>query len=104
LEQIEKCTQGAIIAPLDTLRISHEALVLAEKVTVIGNVNALSDAGVAALTALAAAKAAYFNIRINISGITDEEFRKTTLAEAEDLLSQCKSIAAKVEEEVSSRL
>lgn len=104
LEQIEKCTQGAIIAPLDTLRISHEALVLAEKVAVIGNVNALSDAGVAALTALAAAKAAYFNIRINISGITDEEFRKTTLAEAEDLLSQCKSIAAKVEEEVSSRL
>jgi glutamate formiminotransferase/formiminotetrahydrofolate cyclodeaminase len=103
-QQIEKCTQGAIIAPLDTLRISLEALVLADKVCQIGNVNALSDAGVAALTALAAAKAAYFNIRINISGITDDEFKKNTLAEAEELLAKCNTLANKVETEVSARL
>lgn len=103
-QQIEICTQGAIIAPLDTLRISHEALCLADKVAVIGNVNALSDAGVAALTALAAAKAAYYNIRINISGITDESFKQNTLAEAEDLLAKCEVMAAKVEKDVSSRL
>jgi glutamate formiminotransferase/formiminotetrahydrofolate cyclodeaminase len=103
-EQIEKCTQGAIIAPLQTLRIALESIELADKVCAIGNVNALSDAGVAALTGLAAAKAAYFNIRINIAGITDESFRKNTLAEAEDLLAKCNTISAKVEKDVSARL
>ncbi|MDD4560761.1 MAG: cyclodeaminase/cyclohydrolase family protein, partial [Candidatus Cloacimonetes bacterium] len=103
-QQIEKCTQGAIIAPLESLRISLEAIQLADKVCQIGNVNALSDAGVAALVGLAAAKAAYFNIRINISGITDENFRKSTLAEAEELLDKCRTLSEKVEKDVSARL
>jgi len=103
-EQIEKCTQGAIIAPLDTLRISLEALELAKEVAKIGNVNALSDAGVAALTALAAAKAANFNILINIAGITDEGFKRATLDEAKALIASCEALAIEVEKDVSSRL
>ncbi len=103
-EQIEKSTQGAINAPLQTLRISLRALELAEKVAKIGNLNALSDAGVAALTALAAAKAANFNILINIAGVTDKEFEKNTLAEAKKLIARCEEIAAKVEKDVESRL
>jgi glutamate formiminotransferase / formiminotetrahydrofolate cyclodeaminase len=102
--EIEKCTQGAIIAPLDTLRISLQALQLSQQVARIGNTNALSDAGVAALTALAAAKAANFNVLINIAGITDLEFKDQTLAEAKTLIEQCEALATAVEKDVQSRL
>ncbi len=102
--QVEKCTQAAIIAPLETLKISHSALELASRIAKIGNSNALSDAGVAALTALCAAKAANYNILINISGITDEAFKAATLADAAALIKECEAIASDVEKEVSAHL
>ncbi len=102
--EIEKCTQAAINAPLQTLRISHEALELAKKVAAIGNTNALSDAGVAALTALAAAKAANYNVMINLAGITDESYRAQTVAETKDLIAKCTALADEIEQDVSSRL
>ncbi|HOA30215.1 MAG TPA: cyclodeaminase/cyclohydrolase family protein, partial [Candidatus Cloacimonadota bacterium] len=102
--QIERSTQGAINAPLETLRLAHEALVLAKEVAVIGNTNALSDAGVAALTALAAAKAANYNVLINIAGIKDENYKNRTLAEAKDLIAKCEALAQETEQNVSSRL
>lgn len=103
-QQMELSTQAAIIAPLETLKISLRALELAEKVAKIGNLNALSDAGVAALTALAAAKAANFNILINMADVTDKEFEKNTLAEAKELIAKCEEISARVEKDVESRL
>ncbi len=103
-QQMELSTQAAIIAPLETLKISLRALELAEKVAKIGNLNALSDAGVAALTALAAAKAANFNILINMADVTDKEFEKNTLAEAKELITKCEEISARVEKDVESRL
>lgn len=102
--QMEQSTQAAILAPLATLQLSLEALHLAARIAKIGNSNALSDAGVAALTALCAAKAANYNILINISGITDAAFKSNTLKEAKDLVAQCESIAAEVEAAVSAKL
>jgi len=103
-EQIEKCTQGAINAPLETLRLSYEALLLAKEVAAIGNINALSDAGVAALTALAAAKAACYNILINLAGITNEDYRSNTLSDAKGMIAKCNALADEIEQDVSSRL
>ncbi len=102
--EIERCTQAAIIAPLNTLKISLEALELAKKVAKIGNLNALSDGGVAGLTALAAAKAANFNILINMAGITDEKFKRETLATAEELMAKCCVLAEEIEKDVAGRL
>ncbi|PKN73521.1 MAG: glutamate formimidoyltransferase [Candidatus Cloacimonetes bacterium HGW-Cloacimonetes-3] len=101
---MEQSTQAAINAPLATLKLSLEALHLSARIAKIGNTNALSDAGVAALTALCAAKAANYNILINIAGITDEHFKTTVLAEAESLIEQCNSIAAQVEQAVTASL
>jgi len=101
---MEQSTQAAILAPLATLQLSLDALHLAARIAKIGNSNALSDAGVAALTALCAAKAANYNILINISGITDEGFKSNTLKEAKELVSQCEAIAAEVETAVTAKL
>lgn len=101
---MEQSTQAAINAPLATLKLSLEALQLSARIAKIGNSNALSDAGVAALTALCAAKAANYNILINIAGITDAHFKTTVLAEAKSLVEQCNIIAAEVENAVTASL
>lgn len=101
---MEQSTQAAINAPLATLRLSLDALKLSARIARIGNANALSDAGVAALTALCAAKAANYNILINIAGINDEYFKNNTLTEARELVTACEAIAMEVEESVTKSL
>lgn len=102
--EVEKTTQGAILVPLETLELSLEALQLAEQVAAVGNINALSDAGVAGLTALAAAKAAWYNILINLAGSTDAGFKTRVKARAEAAIADCETLAAKIETGVSQRL
>jgi len=101
---VEKSTQNAILVPFETLKISLEGMELAKQVAAVGNTNALSDAGVAALTALAAAKAAYYNIRINLAGVNDTAFKDDILARSQDLIAKCESLAADVETNVVGRL
>ena len=101
---IEAATQHAIMTPLDTLKVSLEALQIAKRICKVGNLNALSDAGVAGLTALAAAKAAYYNIRINMAGITDESFKADILKQSGQLLKECEEIAQKLDQSMMERL
>ncbi len=101
---VEKTTQQAIQVPFQTMQLSQQALELAEKVAEIGNTNALSDAGVAALTALCAAKAAYYNVLINLAGITDDSFRADIKSRAGTIITHCADLAAKIESGVMGRL
>ena len=81
-----------------------EAVELAEKVAKIGNENALSDAGVGAITANAAAKSAYLNVKINMGGIDDEGFKFDILTKADELLEKVNNIALQVEKEVKGKV
>jgi glutamate formiminotransferase / formiminotetrahydrofolate cyclodeaminase len=72
--------------PLQTLRHTAALLDLADLLVRKGNVNTLSDAGVAALQAEAAAWGAYYNVRINLPQIQDEPFKIQTQQEAEELI------------------
>ncbi len=103
-EAVEKTTQQAILVPFRTLELAHEALQLAQKVAEVGNANALSDAGVAALTALSAAKAANYNILINLAGITDAAFSADIKSRAASLVQQCDALAAGIESFVTGKL
>jgi glutamate formiminotransferase/formiminotetrahydrofolate cyclodeaminase len=85
---VEEATKGATLVPLAVLRRSLEAARLAKSVVERGNKNSISDGGVAALTARSAAEGAYLNVRINLPGITDGNFRRETLAEADMLREQ----------------
>jgi len=101
---VEKSTQQAILVPFETMELSLEAVKLAQKVAVVGNTNALSDAGVAALTALTAAKAAYYNVLINIGGINDNAFKSDILNRSAILIKEIEEVAAVVETEVTGRI
>lgn len=73
-EAIAEASKTATEAPLRTLEKCAELASLAGKAVKLGNRNAVSDGGSAALLAEAAGKAAAYNVRINLPGITDEEF------------------------------
>ena len=82
---IQEASKEATLVPLNVLRRTREAAEIARRIVGIGNKNSVSDAGVAALTARAAAEGAYLNVAINLPGIDDEKFRAKTLAEAEKI-------------------
>ena len=72
---VETASKEATLVPYGVLENSIETLRLAKEVALKGNKNSLSDAGVAGLTAQAAAEGAYYNIMINLPGIQDSEFK-----------------------------
>ena len=82
---LEEATLNAAKVPLRTMEASLRALPLAKEMAEKGNPASASDAGVAALAAVAAIRGADLNVRINAAGLKD---RKT----AEDLASKASAI------------
>jgi glutamate formiminotransferase/formiminotetrahydrofolate cyclodeaminase len=82
---IQETTKGATLVPLGVLKRCLDAAELARLVVEKGNRNSVSDGGVAAAAARAAAEGAYLNVKINLPGITDEHFKAETLREADEI-------------------
>lgn len=87
---IQRALIGAAQVPLETLRAAREVAALAARAAEAGNRNAVSDAGVAALLAGAAARGAAYNVRINISGMPDPAEAAPLAAEATALLEEAR--------------
>ncbi len=87
-EEIQKATKKAIEVPMESMELSLELLEIAEKLAEKGNPNALSDAGVAALTAYTASYSAYLNVLINAGSIEEEEYLHKTEEKAENMLKE----------------
>ena len=103
-EAIQEAIKNATQVPLHTMKLCWEVIVLTETAAKYGNQNAVSDAGVSAMTALSGVKGAYLNVRINLPGVKDEEFKKNILEEAENILKQSVELAEKVENSVLEKL
>ena len=82
---LEAATKEATEVPFRTLEGALELVQLARKAAEKGNRNSLSDAGVAALAARAAAEGAYYNVRINLPGLADAEYKARTARAAASL-------------------
>ncbi len=98
--EIERATKKAIEIPLATLRLSTEIVKLADELAEKGNRNAISDAGVAALSAYTTAYGAYLNVLINLTGLSDEEYRKRVREEADRILQEVEQGKDRVMEKV----
>jgi glutamate formiminotransferase/formiminotetrahydrofolate cyclodeaminase len=84
---VEAASKEATLVPFGVLEAATELIGLAEVVAREGNRSSVSDAGVAGLAALAAGKGAYFNVRINLPGIKDGDF-KARIGERSDALRE----------------
>jgi formiminotetrahydrofolate cyclodeaminase len=72
-------------APLRAVKACHEVIKLSAVVAEKGNVNVISDAGVAVLAANAGLRSAALNVYINTKSIKDREFAEIRLGEVNAL-------------------
>jgi glutamate formiminotransferase/formiminotetrahydrofolate cyclodeaminase len=101
---IEEATKGAVAVPLRVARSAMEVLELLDELSEIGNPNALSDLAVGAQMALTAMRGASYNVLINLSSISDEEFNRQRRAEVEELMARGQEVADEIESQFLSRL
>lgn len=101
---IEEATKKATSVPLKTLKLTEKLLEVADVVAEKGNKNSISDAGVAAISAKAAAESAYMNVIINIPGIKDEEFKENVLKEAKEVLENVRKKSDEIRDKVMKYL
>ncbi|MBN1537316.1 MAG: glutamate formimidoyltransferase [Anaerolineales bacterium] len=78
---IQAATLQATRVPLSVARQSVQVMELALQALTHGNLNAISDAGVAATQAQAALTGAGYNVRINLPGLNDATLSKAMLDE-----------------------
>ncbi len=103
--QIAASLREATRIPLATARAASEVLDLAEGLAPIGNRNAVSDVGVAALLAVAALRGAALNVQINLPYISeDEPLRAGAEEEIERMLSTLDDRERAIRRAVDERL
>jgi glutamate formiminotransferase/formiminotetrahydrofolate cyclodeaminase len=90
---VQAALMKAATVPLETARACVAVAKLAATCAQKGNANAVSDAGVAALLAEAACKGAAYNVRINVSSMSDPHAGRKLADEAAALVHECASAA-----------
>ena len=95
-QALEEATLYAAQVPLQTMETSLKALPLALQMARTGNPASASDAGVAALAAVAAIRGAALNVRINAAGLKDKTPARPLLDRADEIVAE----AQKLEKEV----
>ncbi len=101
---IEQATIEAAKVPLTTMQHSFNALTHALVAAEKGNINSITDAGVAAHALTAAIEGAALNVRINLGNIKDKSFVDKTAKEVEKLLTDATKLKAQVLEIVEARM
>ncbi len=86
--KMQEALKEACKVPFEIGLKSLEVARLAERAAAIGNVAAVSDAGVAVLLAQACAQSAALNVKININSIKDETYNKETWVRMQDVLAR----------------
>lgn len=101
---IQAGLKRATEVPLECARACAQAMRLSHRAAQSGNLNVISDAGVAVLAAHAALRSAALNVYINAPSIKDRAFGEQKLAELEGLLAECGPLNETVFELVKGKL
>ena len=87
-ESVAEALIKAARVPVETARASVKVAELAAVVAEKGNTNAITDAGVAALLAHAAARGAAYNVRVNVQAMDDKSKGEPLAREAAELVTK----------------
>ncbi len=101
---IQSALKEATDVPLACARAAREVIDLADIASHKGNLNVISDAGVAVLAGYAALRSAALNVYTNAKMITDRGFADTKLKELETLLAGAEEATEKAYEVVKGKL
>lgn len=95
-EAIQQAMQQAASLPLKVAQCCAKILAMAQRILVIGNANAASDAAVAGLMAHAGLHGALYNVKINLSSIKDESFVADTKAQSAAIADEAEKLYAQL--------
>lgn len=101
---MEEATLYAATVPLKTMKASLKALPLALEMARKGNPASASDAGVAALAALAAIRGAELNVRINAAGLADKSAAAPLLERARAIVAEASALEKETLEAVNGNI
>lgn len=99
-QAIQTTTLGAAMVPLKVARKAVDVMELAQLVTNMGNLNAISDGATGGALARAALTGAGYNVRINVASLQNRSEGDSLLVE----LRQLEKRAAKIEEQIRKQL
>jgi formiminotetrahydrofolate cyclodeaminase len=95
-EAIQNATKKAIDVPLKVMEKSQRAAELALTMAEIGNLNAISDAGIAGEMALAAARSASYNVLINLNFLKETDYSRSIDRRHNEILREVRSLHREV--------
>jgi len=101
---LEAATLYAAQVPLRTMEASLKALPLALQMAQNGNPASASDAGVAALAAVAGIQGARLNVRINAAGLKDKAPAQPLLDRADAIVAEALALEKQVLAEVDAHI
>ncbi len=93
---IEVATKKAMEVPFQVMETGLLAMEVVKAMAEIGNPNSVSDAGVGALAIRSGVLGAWLNVKINASGLKDENFKKEILEKGSLIAEKINKIEAEV--------
>jgi glutamate formiminotransferase/formiminotetrahydrofolate cyclodeaminase len=103
-KKIQEALVEAAKVPLKTAYKCLDIMIISQEVAEKGNLNVVSDAGVAVLMAEAALESAILNVKINLRMIKDEEVKTELSSSIKELLLKEKGQKEKVLKIVEERM
>ena len=103
-EALQNALQAATEVPMQVAEACVEVMDLCRPVTEKGNINVVSDAGVAVLMAEAGLRSAALNVLVNLGWIKDEVFVERNRAKLDALLKGKPALRDEIYELVKSKL
>ena len=103
-QAIEEATLFAAKVPLETMETALKALPLALQMARTGNPASASDAGVAALAAVAGIRGARLNVRINAASLKDKTTAQPLLERADAIEEEALQLEKEVLSEVNNHI
>jgi glutamate formiminotransferase / formiminotetrahydrofolate cyclodeaminase len=100
-QSIELASKYAIEVPMRVMKVSLESMELIQEMARNGNPNSVSDAGVGALCARSAVMGAFLNVKINVTGIEDQQFAQSMLSEGDAIQQKAISLESQILEIVN---
>jgi len=101
---IQAALKDATLAPLRAVKACFEVIRLSAAAAEKGNLNVISDAGVAVLSANAGLRSAALNVFINAKAIKDRDFAEKQIAEVNALLAQAAATTEAVYQTVRTKI
>jgi formiminotetrahydrofolate cyclodeaminase len=103
-QEIQKATLVAIETPYRIAVLSLEALKDLDFILSYGNKNALSDLGVSALMLYAGVEGSLLNVKINLSGLDDQEIAEDYAKKVKSMLFEARELRQDILGKVHDKL